>query len=474
MSIKPVISAINTKLLIYCLFLPALALAQDFESVQTNASKNLDLALSELATLQDEISKDKIPLAKMLNSLELEVNELQDELRRLERLRDTRDLNLSALESEVKARRDEIDYSKNLLVEFINNQSSSADASELQLYEAKFLEVLNAADAPSGDDSAEFSVVETLVTGVDLGIARINAVIGGHGFVGKSVLPNGSFQNGKFLLYGPVTFFSASDKSDSGITLLGDSGEPTLISLSDSFNSVSEAVLAGGGSLPLDPTLGKALALETTKDTLFEHIQKGGFWIYPILSIAFFSLIVAVIKLFELNAIKRVPKTQLITILNEIEEGNRQKALSEANKLPLEASQIIMAGLKNIGQGRDLIEQSMEEVLMKLKPKLERFISIVWITAATAPLLGLLGTVTGIITTFKLLTIFGSGDPKALGGGISEALITTEFGLIVAIPSLILHAFLQRKAKAIENEFEGDAMTVLNAILRAERKSTNK
>ena len=474
MSIKPVISAFNIKLLIYSLFLPALALAQDFESVQTNASKNLDLALSELATLQEEISKDKVPLAKMLNSLEIEVNELQDELRRLERLRDTRDLNLSALESEVKARRDEIDYSKNLLVEFINNQSSSADASELQLYEAKFLEVLNAADAPPGDDSAEFSVVETLVTGVDLGIARINAVIGGHGFDGKSVLPNGSFQDGKFLLYGPVTFFSASDKSDAGITLLGDSGEPTLISLSDSFDSVSEAVLAGGGFLPLDPTLGKALALETTKDTLFEHIQKGGFWIYPILSIAFFSLIVAVIKLFELNAIKRVPKTQLITILNEIEEGNGQKALSEAKKLPLEASQIIMAGLKNIGQGRDLIEQSMEEVLMKLKPKLERFISIVWITAATAPLLGLLGTVTGIITTFKLLTIFGSGDPKALGGGISEALITTEFGLIVAIPSLILHAFLQRKAKAIENEFEGDAMTVLNAILRAERKSTNK
>ena len=85
-------------------------------------------------------------------------------------------------------------------------------------------------------------------------------------------------------------------------------------------------------------------------------------------------------------------------------------------------------------------------------------------------MLGLLGTVTGIITTFKLLTIFGSGDPKALGGGISEALITTEFGLIVAIPSLVLHAFLQRKAKAIENEFEGDAMTLLNGILRAERK----
>ena len=181
-------------------------------------------------------------------------------------------------------------------------------------------------------------------------------------------------------------------------------------------------------------------------------------------------MVIGIIKLFELNGIQRIPKAQLVSILSAIEDGQQQKALAEANKLSGAGSEIVMAGIKNIGHGRDLIEQSMEEVLMKLQPKLERLISIVWITAATAPLLGLLGTVTGIITTFKLLTIFGSGDPKALGGGISEALITTEFGLIVAIPSLILHAFLQRKAKAIENEFEGDAMTLLNGILRAERK----
>ena len=474
MYIKPLMIVIKNLTLSFCFLAPALVLAQDFELVQTKASKKLEVALSDLAILQEKISKEKVPLAKKLNSLEVEVSELQDELSRLERLRDTRDLNLSALENEVKVRRDEIDYSKNLLVEFINNQSSSADASELQIYESKFLDVLNAADSPTEKDFGSATAIEALVRGVDLGITRLNAVIGGHEFEGKSVLPNGNYQDGKFLLYGPVTFFSAADSSDSGITLQGDSGEPTLISLSDSYDSVTDAVLEGGGSLPLDPTLGKALALETTKDNLFEHIQKGGFWIYPILGIAFFSLTIAIIKIFELNGIKRVPKAQLIKILNEIEEGNNQLALAEANKLPLEASDIIKAGIKNIGQGRDLIEQSMEEVLMKLKPKLERFISIVWITAATAPLLGLLGTVTGIITTFKLLTIFGSGDPKALGGGISEALITTEFGLIVAIPSLILHAFLQRKAKAIENEFEGDAMTVLNAILRAERRSVSK
>ena len=84
-------------------------------------------------------------MAKQLNRLETEVGNLRSELSRLERLRDSRDLNLSALENEIEARRDEIDYAKNLLVEFINNQTASADASERQLYEGAFLDILNSA-----------------------------------------------------------------------------------------------------------------------------------------------------------------------------------------------------------------------------------------------------------------------------------------------------------------------------------------
>jgi len=446
------------------------ASAQTFDSVQSKASAKLENAIAELGALQESISGEKVPLAKELNRLDIEVSDLKTDLNRLERLRDSRDLNLSALEAEVEARRDEIDYAKNLLIEFINNQTASSDAAERQIYEAKFLDILNSADTLGEDLDASVAAIESLFEGVELGITRLNTLVGGESFAGKAVVSDGSFRDGKFLLYGPVAFFSASDGSDAGITLQGDSGEPALISLSSNFSGLSAAILAGQGALPLDPTLGKALAMETTKDSFVEHIQKGGFWIYPILSIAFISLIIGIFKLFELNGVKRIPKDTLVAVLTAIQERDQKKALELATALSGPSQAIIEAGVKNIGHGRDLIEQSMEEVLMKLQPKLERLISVVWITAATAPLLGLLGTVTGIITTFKLLTIFGSGDPKALGGGISEALITTEFGLIVAIPALVLHAFLQRRAKAIENEFEGDAMTILNGILRAEKK----
>lgn len=458
-------------LLASCLFIPQFADAQDFDQAQTEAEAKLESALEELASKQESIAKEKIPLAQNLNTLESEVGNLRDELKRLERLRDSRDLNLSALEDEIEARRDEIDYAKNLLVEFINNQTASADASERQIYEDAFLDILNSSSvSEGGDEQATSEAIESLLEGVDLGLTRLDTLVGGHSFDGKAVLPNGSFEEGSFLLFGPVAYFADSQGSMAGLTVQGDSGEPTLIELGSTFPGMPEAILAGGGTLPLDPTLGKALALETTKDTLLEHIQKGGFWIYPILSIAVISLIIGIFKLFELSSIKRIPKDKFVTILTSIQEGKHEAALKEARTLTGDGQELVTKAIQNIGHGRDLIEQSMEEVLMRMQPKVERLISIVWITAATAPLLGLLGTVTGIITTFKLLTIFGSGDPKALGGGISEALITTEFGLIVAIPSLILHAFLHRKAKAIENEFEGDAMTLLNGILRAEKK----
>lgn len=87
------------------------------------------------------------------------------------------------------------------------------------------------------------------------------------------------------------------------------------------------------------------------------------------------------------------------------------------------------------------------------------------ITAAAAPLLGLLGTVTGMIKTFNLITIFGTGDAKSLSSGISEALVTTELGLIVAIPALILHGILSRMAKEKLGTLEQTALSFINGVV---------
>jgi CBS domain-containing protein len=125
---------------------------------------------------------------------------------------------------------------------------------------------------------------------------------------------------------------------------------------------------------------------------------------------------------------------------------------------------MLTAGVEHIKEPPALIEEVMYENILTAKMKLQRFLPFVAISAAAAPLLGLLGTVTGIINTFKLITVFGSGDVKMLSGGISEALITTEFGLIVAIPSLLLHAFLSRKARGVIAQMEKTAIAFINQI----------
>jgi len=103
-------------------------------------------------------------------------------------------------------------------------------------------------------------------------------------------------------------------------------------------------------------------------------------------------------------------------------------------------------------------------------PPLERYLSALSVGAVVSPLLGLLGTVTGMIHTFGLISIFGTGDARLLSGGISEALVTTEAGLVVAIPLLLLHAFLSRRVRGITDGLETSAVAFTNA-LKSRRRS---
>ena len=111
-----------------------------------------------------------------------------------------------------------------------------------------------------------------------------------------------------------------------------------------------------------------------------------------------------------------------------------------------------------------MIEEILYEKMLHTKPKLERMLPFLSLAAATSPLLGLLGTVTGMINTFKLITVFGTGDPKRLSSGISEALVTTEYGLIIAVPCLLLFALLSRKAKGILASMEQTAVGFVNGL----------
>jgi biopolymer transport protein ExbB len=115
-------------------------------------------------------------------------------------------------------------------------------------------------------------------------------------------------------------------------------------------------------------------------------------------------------------------------------------------------------------KSRDNIEKAIEEYLLAEGPKLDKNLDTVSVLAGAAPLLGLLGTVTGMIRLFQVITEVGTGDPKMMAGGISEALITTECGLAIAIPLILVHNWLRSRRNALISDAEMIAMQILNRL----------
>jgi biopolymer transport protein ExbB len=154
-------------------------------------------------------------------------------------------------------------------------------------------------------------------------------------------------------------------------------------------------------------------------------------------------------------------------LLAAVSKRDQQQANQVASRMRGPVGKMLRVGVEHLSQPRELIEEVMYERVLVTRLWLRVALPIIAITAAAAPLLGLLGTVTGIINTFKMITVFGSGDVKSLSGGISEALITTKFGLIVAIPALLLHAILWLMSRSVTNDMELAAVALVNEVAKS-------
>ena len=125
---------------------------------------------------------------------------------------------------------------------------------------------------------------------------------------------------------------------------------------------------------------------------------------------------------------------------------------------------MLKAGLAARNEKRETLESVLQESILRELPEVQRGIAILAVLGAVAPLLGLLGTVTGMIDTFRIITLFGTSDPKLMSGGISEALVTTEVGLVVAIPIMLLHTILSRRSDHLIGDMEEKAVQLTNII----------
>ena len=429
--------------------------AEKYRKAADSVGQDLRAALDELVTLRNDISKSKPQLAK-------ETNEIAAELREAKRLAEIARVTREAAESEfeknekeLKLWREERMYLEGLLLDFRKNYEVSQSLAQIEL-DRNLLD--------QSDLNSRLRLVENTID--QLGHAGKVRV-----FEGEAINTDGILVQGEFADTGPVRWFRSLDGRDSGLLSKGEDLRPRLVKGTEDPMRI-ELLLRGKASNPaLDPTLGNAVALSASEEGFIEHIRQGGFWIYPILILASFSFLAALSKWLQLLSIRQFRPQLVQDIIDALKQGNSDAAILSNQAIMHPASDIISRGIElysdNSNISRDTLEESLYEKFLESLPSLNKGLQIIAIASATAPLLGLLGTVTGMIETFRLINIFGTGDAKSLASGISEALVTTEFGLIVAIPSLILHALLSRKVKGIKSTMEMTSLAFLNGLGKA-------
>ena len=436
--------------------------AQQFEVASVASNEDLTKALQELSALQESIASEKIPLSKELNDLESELSGKQKDLERAQRARDNEVVDLNVLKSEVKSRRDEFTYVTGLLTEYMRLFETRVHISEAKRFEEPIASTKAIAESP---DKTETEKLEALFGMLHRGIDRLEAQLGGEIFEGSGLAPNGVYETGKFAAIGPVVVF-ASESGAAGVADLQiGSPEATVQDIgAEATASIAGLVQSGSGQLPVDASGGNALKISATEDSFLEHIKKGGPVMIPLLGLGVLAVIVAVLRWLSLSKIALITPRDMQVILSHINENKKDEAIAHAKRLSGALGDMMVVGIEHCAQKKELIEEVMYEKMISTKPTLEKLLPIIALTAATAPLLGLLGTVTGMINTFNLITVFGTGDPRMLSGGISEALITTKFGLVVAVPALLLHAVVSRKAKGIMGNMEQSAVAFINGL----------
>lgn len=432
------------------------------DTAASNAQAKLDDSLGKLSELRESIGTEKVPLTKERDALFEELRELRREASRAQRISDNQSADLSSYEESVKSQDEMVDYLINLSAEFGRMFGSQLDPSEYSFYDDKITASEMAAEDPHISPLEKLSAQKAVI---ESALERMDGLSGGASYEGKALTVDGLLEEGRFIRFGPITYFVGEDDTV-GLVEQGNTPEPLVLPILDGqFDSGLVALAAGGeGALPIDATLDNAMAIEATKDSIIDHVKKGGIWVWPILGFAFLSLTVAAFKAVELSTMPKPKEGYLSEVLSKLASRDKEGAAKVANSASGPMGTMIQQGVKYSEHDPELVEEILYESMVDTQPKVMRLLAFISVTAAVAPLLGLLGTVTGMINTFNRIKIFGTGDAKSLSGGISEALITTEFGLIVAIPALLLYAILSRKAKGYIARMEKMSISFINGI----------
>ncbi len=273
------------------------------------------------------------------------------------------------------------------------------------------------------------------------------------------VQPDGTASEGQVVRIGPFTAmkedtgdFLAYESETDSLKLLARQPAARFREASAQLVDASPNALTVGA---VDPSQGAILSLLVRTPSLLERIDQGKTIGYIIIGLGILGVILAVYRFLVLTIVSMQVRGQMRN-LDKPKKGN-----------PLGRMLLVYESLYQ-RVDEETLELKLDEAFLKERPRIEFGLSTIKVAAAVAPLLGLLGTVTGMIVVFQQITLFGTGDPKLMAGGISQALITTVLGLCAAIPLLLLHSFAAGRAREVLQMLEEQSAGLVAA--RAEQR----
>ncbi|MCH9699656.1 MAG: MotA/TolQ/ExbB proton channel family protein [Gammaproteobacteria bacterium] len=289
---------------------------------------------------------------------------------------------------------------------------------------------------------------------------------------GKFYLQDGTETKGSIIEVGKIAAYGVSDLGSGALVPAGDNlfklwSQPARLTAESLSKGEQPDIL----STFLFESTEKAIE-EKQEKTIVETINDGGVIAWIIIALGTIALLLVIVRTLYLWQSSLSAGRLASEVSDLVSNGKTDAALQQCKQTKGSIAQVLSATIRNLDKDRDHLEDVVSEAILHESSHLNRFGSVILLVAAVAPLLGLLGTVTGMIATFDVITEFGTGDPKLLSGGISIALITTEIGLAIAIPTLMLGTLLSGWAERIKDAMEQAALKIANLYYGSKVKVT--
>ncbi len=417
--------------LVFC-SVSVLAADKKLSDVRQGLTQDIKSAQKALSKAESETSQEREKLSRRINAEQNRVLDLRQKTVAARRASDEETLSLSQIENRLKTWETQSEYQSRLLAGFLERSGRRplVDVVELNLEED--LKLLNQILANQQERLYPGWHEERIVS------------------------RDGEIEAAAILNLGPVNLFYQDAQQQAGlISRENNMNRVSMLFSGESDVGVADLYRDADGSVTFDPTLSKVLLLAEDHETPLQHLKKGGIWVIPILLFALFASITAVCKIVSLYSLPSLLPALAEQVATAMKQG---ASVLDSFKGKVKGLQKELLEIALAPQTVEQRDERLYAALQKQRNRLERWLGAIAMTASVSPLLGLLGTVSGMITTFKLMTLFGAGDASSVSAGISEALVTTELGLIVAIPALLAHALMSRKVRNLFSQLEDDAV----------------